>query len=267
MIAQWSGSGMPPLLHAVATTEAKLKGKRIVRIAAVDPGVITGVAVFWVDADTGKILAWAETMITFDELLQVFELICLVRELANHGTVHVVIEDFRVAEVNMSSDFLAPVRIGRQLEFAVFLMQRNALGMPVFGKIESCVFQDRSRKADYSNERLKKLGYYTPGKDHRRDATRHGLVRWKQLKQQLPMIAASLSTSEAWDPAPDSEPEAFRTGKIKRSFNGKPSGTRVGEVPKKGVSKQDLERMKLQTTLASRKLDAPRSVPKRRKLL
>ena len=267
MIAQWSGSGMPPLLHAVAQTEVKLLNKRVVRLAAVDPGVITGVCVLWIDADTGEILAWAETMITFDELMQVFELITLIRKLSDHGTVHVVIEDFTVAEVNMSPEFLSPVRIGRQLSFAVFLMQRDELGMPIFGKIESCVFQSRSRKADYSNDRLKKLGFYTPGKDHRRDATRHALVRWKQLKQQLPLIVAVPDVPPMWDPMPAEPLEPKRTGLINRTFNGKPTGTKLGQAPKRGVTKADLERMKLQSKLPSRKLGAQRSVSKRRKLL
>lgn len=267
MIAQWTGSGMPPLLHAVAETEGKLRGKRVVRIVAVDPGVITGICVLWIDADTGKILAWAETMITFDELYQVFEIIALIRELSNYGVVHVVIEDFTVAEVNMSQDFLAPVRIGRQLEFAVFLMSKDSLGAPIFGKVELAVFQSRSRKADYSNERLKKLGFYTPGKDHRRDATRHALVRWKQLKQKLPLLVASPDTPPGWDPMPAEPLETKRVGLINRTFNGKPTGTKLGQVPKRGVTRADLERMKQQSTLSSREPAAPRSGRKRRKLL
>lgn len=267
MIAVWSGSGMPPMLHAVAQTEGKLRGKRVVRVVAVDPGVITGIAVLWVDADTGKILHWAETMITFDELLQVFEIITLIRELSNHGVVHTVIEDFVVAEVNMSPDFLSPVRIGRQLEFAIFLMSRDSLGEPIFGKVEPAVFQSRSRKADYSNERLKKLGFYTPGKDHRRDATRHALVRWKQLKQKLPLLVASPDTPPGWDPMPSEPVETKRVGLINRTFNGKPAGTKFGQAPKRGVTREDLQRMKQQSQLSSRESDAQRSVSKRRKLL
>lgn len=263
MRSEFAGSGMPPMLEAVRAQEVRFNGRRVVRIMAVDPGVITGVSVFWICADTGDILAWAETLITFDELLQVFELIILLRTLANAGMVHVVIEDFRVSEINMSTSFLSPVRIGRQFEFAVFLLQRHELGEPIFGQIGSCVFQDRSRKADFADARLMKLGFHTPGPDHRRDATRHALVRRKQLKLELPLLIPANNHSN-WEPGEGRKPEPKITS---RTFNGVSQGSHLGSRGKIGVSKSDLERMKRQRSLTPILPKTEPKRPKRRKLL
>lgn len=242
MISEFAGSGMLPLLDAVVKCEKRLwlAKKNVVRILAVDPGVITGVCVLWIDADTGEILAWAETLITHDETKMVWDLMALLRTLADCGRVWIVIEDFRVDQVNMSDDFLSPVRVGQKFAFGAEIMKTGELGEgPVFGAIETVTWQSRGRKADYQDARLKKLGFFTEGPDHRRDATRHALVRWKKLKLELP---TGVKTRAAWwepalTPAADLGPRTFG-----RSFNGKPTGSH-GQPGKTGVTREDMERM------------------------
>lgn len=241
MISQFSGSGMAPLIAAVTSFEKELwlKRRRIVRILAVDPGVVTGVCVLWIDADTGEIVGWAETLITHAEQGQVWHLIELLRVLANFGRVWIAIEDFRVQMVNMDSAFLSPVRIGHRFAFGAEMMQQGLLGDPLFGSIEDIAWQGNGRKADYSDERLKKLGFYTPGPDHRRDATRHALVRWKKLKTELP--AGVETRAEWWEP---SMTKLETTKGFGRNFNGVATGSHGQPAPKK-VTKEDLARMAL----------------------
>ena len=263
---------MQPLLDAVAKVEVELHRKLrlglggIQRVLTVDPGVITGVSVLWFETGTGKVLAWAETLITHDELMQVFELAVLLRTLANHGLVHVVIEDFTVAEINMSPEFLSPVRVGRQFEILVFLMARGELGEPVFGQIATPIhWQSRSRKADFDDDRLKVLGFYTPGPDHRRDATRHGLVALKRIKKEFKNYSGPPKRMD-WPPEERvSEPERVTS----RRFNGVEYGTKLGETPKKPVSKDDLQRMQAEkhARLTSAATAPARKTTRRRKLI
>ena len=240
---------MLPLIDAVKAYEKHLKGLRIVRIMTVDPGVITGVSVIWFNADNGEIVMWAETLITHDELKQVMDLMALLRTLADRGRVYVVVEDFTVMMVNMDPDFLSPVRIGRQFAFGAWLMATGELGAgPVFGEIVMPVaYQSRSRKADYDDDRLRKLGFYTPGPDHRRDATRHGLVRWKQLKLELPLATAN-PAFDVWDPAVAAAP-----AKIQRNFNGVPT-TPKGQ---RAVTKDDMQRIAVKQSRFSESVYPP----------
>lgn len=241
----YSGSGMPPFLDAVVAFEKDLwrRRQRVVRILSVDPGDLTGVCVLWIDPDTGEILGWGETIIAHDEIKQVWSLMALLRTLADLGRVWVVIEDFRVQQVNMEESFLSPVRVGRRFEFGVEMMATGELGEgPVFGSIElPVVWNSNSRKADFDDARLKKMGFYTPGPDHRRDATRHALVRWKQLKLELP-FAVRTEASKFWEPGLAKVELKHR---VTRSFNGSPTGSH-GQPGKLGVTKADMERIKME---------------------
>lgn len=192
MKSSFSGSGAPPFMGAIESVEEVLVGTVGFRVFAVDPGVITGVAALWCGVN-GEILAWAETLITHDELQQVVDLESMVVTLFSHGPVHVAVEDFRVMKVDMSEDFLSPVRIGRRFEWAMKILNDfqsgSALGHGSAPDREHLVWPLRwqmpSRKADYDDERLKVLGFYTPGPDHRRDATRHALVALKGIVKEL----------------------------------------------------------------------------------
>jgi hypothetical protein len=141
----------------------------------------------------------------------------------------------------MDPDFLSPVRIGSRFEMGAEIMATGELGVgPVFGSIElPVVWNSRSRKADYDDARLKKLGFYVPGPDHRRDSTRHALVRHKQLCLQLPFAVEEIHRT--WQPVAVQGGEKV---KVTRSFNGKPTGAH-GQNGVVGVTKSDMERIKL----------------------
>lgn len=238
MIPIFAGSGMLPFLDAIVTFEKQLAARsaKTIRVMGVDPGKVTGVTVLWFDAKSGEIVGWGTTMITHDEIKQVMDLMACLRTLADRGRVFIVIENFIVDQVNMSPDFLSPVRIGRQFEFGAWLMASGELGVgPVFGAVELPVaWQSRARKADYADARLKKLGFYVPGPDHRRDSTRHALVRWKQLKLCPPFDVPEIDAA-VWEPAEHSTAPR----RIERSFNGVPVNTKG----KRAVTKQDMERI------------------------
>lgn len=232
---------MLPLLSAVTAFEKELwlQKRPVLRILSVDPGVITGVAVIWFDARTGEIVGWAETLITHDETKQVWDLMALLRVLADFGRVWIVIEDFTVDQVNMSPEFLSPVRIGHKFAMGAEIMGTGELGQgPVMGCIEGIQFQSRSRKADYQDKRLKLMGFFTPGPDHRRDATRHALVRWKQLEAQLPDVVPA-AAARHWEPA--LVPVELTPKVTGRSFNGKPTGSH-GQPAPAAVTRADMAR-------------------------
>ncbi len=189
MKSVFAGSGMPPLLAKVRAVEATLRRRyggdggldRVARILAVDPGSITGVCVLWVSRKTGKVLAWAETLITHNEDQQVFDLLELLELLSAQGMVDVVIEDFTVHSVRKEKTFLSPVRIGRKFEFGI--LERRLNGQ-YFYRVSSWMVPP-SEMSGMDDTRLKALGYFTPGPDHRRDATRHGLLHLKRVRSFL----------------------------------------------------------------------------------
>lgn len=235
----YAGSGMLPFLDAIVAYEKELAARsaKTIRVMAVDPGKVTGVTVLWFEAKTGEIVGWGTTLITHDEIRQVMDLMACLRTLADRGRVFIVIENFIVDQVNMNADFLSPVRIGRQFEFGAWLMASGELGVgPVFGAVETPVaWQSRARKADYSDARLKALGFYVPGPDHRRDSTRHALVRWKQLKL-CPSFDVPEIPEHDW---PDGTQHSAAPGRIERRFNGVPVNTKG----QRAVTKQDMERI------------------------
>lgn len=125
-----------------------------------------------------------------------------IRLLSDCGNVHLVIENFVVRRVAMEETFLSPVRIGRPLEWGVMERNAGADGIsPYFHKVE--VFWCwSSEMAGMRDERLKALGFYTPGPDHRRDATRHAILHLRAAKEgRRPWVKKDLSfTAGAWDP-------------------------------------------------------------------
>lgn len=185
----FAGSGAPPFLSALKRVEAALRRKysqagklpQIGRVLSVDPGKITGVSVFWFWRTTGKPIAWAETLITHDEDKQVLDLLGFLDLLANEGRVDVLVENFTVHSVKKEASFLSPVRIGRSFRFAVLLVKWSGKYLyPV-----EIYMVEPSEMASMDDSRLKALGFFTPGPDHRRDATRHLLVHLKRVRQFL----------------------------------------------------------------------------------
>jgi hypothetical protein len=185
----FAGSGAPPFLKALRRVEAALRRKygaagrlpEVGRILAVDPGKITGVSVFWFWRSSGKVIAWAETLITHDEDQQVLDLLGFLEVLAGEGRTDVLVENFTVHSVKKEASFLSPVRIGRSFRFAVLLVKWSGKYLyPV-----EIYMVEPSEMASMDDARLKHLGFFTPGPDHRRDATRHVLMHLKRVRQFL----------------------------------------------------------------------------------
>ncbi len=185
----FAGSGAPPFLSALRRVEAALRRKysgsgrlpTIGRVLSVDPGKITGVSVFWFWRSSGKVIAWAETLITHDEDQQVLDLLGFVDLLAGEGPVDVLVENFTVHSVKKEASFLSPVRVGRSFRFALLLVKWSG---KYFYRVEVYMVEP-SEMASMDDARLKALGFFTPGPDHRRDATRHSLTHLKRVRQFL----------------------------------------------------------------------------------
>lgn len=176
MKSEFAGSGCAGLRDTILRLEegwrAAGRGSRYWRILSVDPGTVTGVAVYWLRRKNGKwvVKAWAETLLAGDETFQKRDLLFFWGELMRFGPVDLVMEDFVVRRIAMEKTFLSPVRIGRAVEFGTWLFRHQQVH-PF--EIQWVMSSEMSAMKD---ERLKKLGFYTPGPDHRRDATRHALL-------------------------------------------------------------------------------------------
>lgn len=220
MESSFAGSGAEPFRAALRGIERRYAGQRVGRIIAVDPGVITGVSALYFSLQPGDKyapLAWAETLITHDEIQQVWDLLSFVSEMHN-GATDVVIENFRVGRVAMEESFLSPVRIGRRFEWGL-------LTYPWFYRIRT-YWHFNTDMATWDDTRLKKVGFYTPGPDHRRDATRHILQHHRQIRTGKIPSWSPLAAEETWEPV---------TQKMS-------SLVRLTPVQKAGITKANLQK-------------------------
>lgn len=168
--------GFQPFMENMWAVEKAIAKKRGVvepiRIAGIDPGTLSGLAQLWVSQKTGKVLAHIETILAYEEKQQVRDMVDWLQEMfglaQDCNQVGISIEDFKVNKVNGDEEFLSPVRIGRRLEGALMFQQVELEG--------AIRWQMPARKAEFTDDRLRALGMYTPGPDHRRDATRHALI-------------------------------------------------------------------------------------------
>lgn len=181
-----STTGFRPFMDAMWQVEERVARARDrpkppadpIRICAIDPGTLSGLAQIWVSPKTGKVNAWIETILAYDELQQVRDMhdwINEVHSMHSKSEMLLAIEDFRVNKVNGAEEFLSPVRIGRRLEG--MLMAGDT------GLLQNLHWFMPARKAEFTDERLRALKMYTPGPDHRRDATRHALIARKYALQ------------------------------------------------------------------------------------
>lgn len=176
MNSSFAGSGCSGLRDTILRLEQPWResgrGRKYWRVLSIDPGKVTGVSVFWLRRKAGRwvVKAWAETLLAGDEDGQKRDLMYFWGELMRFGPVDVVIEDFTVRRVAMEWSFLSPVRIGRAVEWGMWLFRKKQMH-------PYCVqWVGSSEMTAMKDERLKLLGHYTPGPDHRRDATRHALL-------------------------------------------------------------------------------------------
>lgn len=162
-------------------------------LIAIDPGHTTGWVRLTVPRDSifgeepGAILEWDYGEVSGDENIQVRDLIRITRETRGLDYPECplwVVEDFDVEEETRTTDaevLLSPVRIAAKLELA------RAMGL-----VDQTVLslQSRGMAKRITDERLERLGLYTEGSDHIRDATRHGIMMLRRIKESPAMAKA-----------------------------------------------------------------------------
>lgn len=157
------------------------------RILWIDPGTVSGVAVVWFDprAVLGEqrlakqILAYSEIMLTGPEIgpsgvAERFML--LARLLSAEGSPGLAVgsESFIPRQMNMSSEFLSPVRITAMISYGLS-MEPEPFRKPLYKQSPSDAL------GSFGNDRLRPLRMYTPGPDHMNDAKRHCLLWVRKL--------------------------------------------------------------------------------------
>lgn len=152
----------------------------------IDPGGVTGLAVVWFDplaVSQGQplrrcVLGWHERFVHGPEKGlqgQISQILKLRRLLSAEPGLLFGCEDFIPRQTNYSREFLAPVRIGRTIDW--------------YGSVRDFEvhFQSASdAKSTFDDGRLKEYGMYTAGPDHVRDATRHALLSIRKMRGMTP---------------------------------------------------------------------------------
>jgi hypothetical protein len=165
------------------------------RVLWIDPGTVSGVAVIWFDpvAVFHEDVPLSRQVLAFSELFlsgpengpngQVNRYLRLRRTLAQEMGLVAGCESFVPLKLNQSHEFLSPVRIRAGLESRMSMMEQHEAqvrkgdtGVPLFIQSPSDAI------TTFTNDRLKKLGMYTPGPDHINDAKRHTLLYLRKLK-------------------------------------------------------------------------------------
>lgn len=154
------------------------------RVLWIDPGTVSGVACVWFDPKAvfddlpiaRQILAYSEQFLSGPEIGQtgqVARFIAEARYLGQETGLAVGVESFVPRQLNMSPEFLSPVRIGSAIAYGLSILDE-----PV--KIYKQSPSDALRT--FTNDRLRQVRMYTPGPDHVNDAKRHALLWLRKLR-------------------------------------------------------------------------------------
>lgn len=160
------------------------------RIMFLDAGTISGVAVIWFhpgrlldprQPTIRSVLAWWTSFVAGPENEQAREICRLAKGLVGTEGFALGIEKFRSRAVNGTDDFLSSPRIGAKVDYQMWMGVRNSAGelRRIATQWHEVAEIDKSPRGD---ERLKGLGLYTPGMDHRRDATKHAFAHLGKIK-------------------------------------------------------------------------------------
>lgn len=156
-----------------------------------DPGGVTGWSVFSVHPDAltnpefrilDNISHWACGQFVGPEADQVDQMVDLARTWPGAA---IGCEDFILRKVLRGRELLAPVRMNAAFSYA---MKRGLVADPKLGRqrlVEIEYQQASLAMTTMTDDRLKRLGFYerTVGKEHARDAVRHGITFLKRLKE------------------------------------------------------------------------------------
>ena len=154
-----------------------------------DPGKVSGVCILWFEPlrfldpkvpVIRSIVAWEVYELHGPEDDQACAFYDRARELGGPSGLAVGIESFRVRQLNMDDDFLSPVRITSKIDHQFWKGLREWDGevrrRPVLKQTPSDAL------GTITDNRLRLFGLYTPGREHRRDATRHAILHLRRLR-------------------------------------------------------------------------------------
>lgn len=165
------------------------------RVLWIDPGTVSGVAVVWFDpvAVFHEEVPMARQVLAYSELFlsgpengpngQVNRYLRLRRTLSQDMGLVSGTESFIPMKDNRSHEFLSPVRIRAGLEARMSMIEQHE-GQVRSGEVGVPLYHQSPSDAitTYNNDRLRKLGMYTPGPDHINDAKRHCLLYLRKLR-------------------------------------------------------------------------------------
>lgn len=150
----------------------------------VDPGTTTGWAAIGVPAKSiygpykGSIEFHQQGEVSGPETAQVMSICHIINRIMTEESSRLVVvcEDFKAKQINYLEDYLAPVRIGAMLKFAVQMNYAGSANGPEFQSPGLAM-------ETATDDRLRAWNLYRKGQPHGRDATRHAITLIRRTKQ------------------------------------------------------------------------------------
>lgn len=139
------------------------------RLLCLDPGGTTGVALLEYDEETEPAIIWHKQI-----------------EGGLHGFLNFhwdQLEDWLYSEIVCESFTL------REGVYGVDLSPTYIIGaLEALHPVDDIIYQEPSMKPLCDDERLKKMGLYTPGRGHAMDAVRHGVIYLRNKKHKPTLL-------------------------------------------------------------------------------
>lgn len=161
-------------------------------INAIDPGGTTGISTIWywpAALINPKVpiqrcmMAWEAACLFGNENEQALESLKWIANRTNDDDLNVVIEDFILQSAIKGRELLSPVRIGHKIDYQLWRGIKVATGKKLQAKPYWQSANDA--KSVVTDVRLQEAAMYTPGPDHARDATRHGVLWLRRMRAEL----------------------------------------------------------------------------------
>jgi hypothetical protein len=160
------------------------------RITWLDCGTTTGLATIWFHPlrlldlslpTVRSILAWHVNHTAGPENDQALEILRYLRGIVGTEGCAVGLERFTVHSVKKQQEFLSSPRIAAKVDFGMFMGLRNEGGQL---RRLAALWQDPSEidMTARGDERLRGMGLWVPGADHRRDALKHCLLHLGKIR-------------------------------------------------------------------------------------
>lgn len=155
-----------------------------------DPGGTTGLAVVWfhpkrfMDPEnyslTRCIVAWDALNLVGPEQDQELRILEFIRDVGGEQGLSVGAESFVVRQLNMSNEFLSPVRVKAVISFQLYRGLKEWDGVVRRRRLYEQTPADA--KSTVTDQRLRLWNMYKKGPPHARDATRHALLHLRRVR-------------------------------------------------------------------------------------